>query len=186
MRAAKNHFTSENSQNNPRRGGAASPHGQRPENLRQVRQPGGSNDAARRKRIAQFLKEYWGVKSGGNGSNQYKQTGQNVQVAKKDKRYSGDRRSKDKMPLKTIDDIAETFGETERNTKHGINQYGRVRQNGGSRASGQNGHLKSISRDIGELKMALINIGLDKMGNPQKSRQIQKNQKDKMELRLRI
>lgn len=47
----------------------------------------------------QFLKEYWGVKSGGNGSNQYKQTGQNVQVAK------------------TTADIAEAIGESEKTTR---------------------------------------------------------------------
>ena len=45
------------------------------------------------------MKEYWGVKSGGNGSNQYKQTGQNVQVAK------------------TTADIAEAIGESEKTTR---------------------------------------------------------------------
>ena len=49
---------------------------------------------------------------------------------------------------------------------NGINQYDRVRQNGGGvhhggnrKSSRQNGALKSISRDIGALKRALISIG---------------------------
>ncbi|WP_449240367.1 hypothetical protein [Desulfoscipio gibsoniae] len=45
------------------------------------------------------MKEYWGVKRGGNGSNQFKQTRQNGVIAK------------------TTNDIAEAIGETKRNTE---------------------------------------------------------------------
>ncbi|WP_180968159.1 ParB/RepB/Spo0J family partition protein [Cytobacillus massiliigabonensis] len=56
-------------------------------------------DPIKKARIAQFLKEYWGVRSGGNGSNQFKQTGHNGQVAK------------------TTTDIAESIGESEKTTR---------------------------------------------------------------------
>lgn len=52
-------------------------------------------DPIKKSRIANFLKEYWGVLEG----------------------RGGDRRSKDKMPLKSIKDISTTLGESERNTK---------------------------------------------------------------------
>jgi len=52
-------------------------------------------DPIKKSRIANFLKEYWGVLEG----------------------KGGDRRSKDKTPLKSVSDISETLGESERNTK---------------------------------------------------------------------
>ena len=56
-------------------------------------------DPIKKARIANFLKEYWGVRSGGDGSNQYKQSGQNVRDAK------------------TTADIADTIGESEKTTR---------------------------------------------------------------------
>lgn len=54
------------------------------------------SDPIKKARIAQFLKEYWGVK---NGVNQHRRVGHNGQ------------------PSKTTADIAETIGESEKSTR---------------------------------------------------------------------
>lgn len=55
-------------------------------------------DPIKKGRIAQFLKEYWDVKSGGRGSNQHVQVGQNAD-------------------LRSMKDVSETIGEDERTTR---------------------------------------------------------------------